>query len=336
MGLDFTSTKPTEVADVRRFLAWVFRTPESAPFLSAALMDWKYFAPRPGWDGPRSYTLRRDGRIVAHGCAHPVTFATCAGPVSSLRVIDWAGAPDVPGAGVLLFRRFAAFADTLLAVGGSEQTQAILPKIGFRRIAEIHLFAKPVRPWLQARTRPETGWKAAARLLRNSVWAARKGVAAPESWQAERTPAFDSVQAPEPWPGSAVSQRSPELLNAMLGCPGAAMSGFVFPDRGYCVLSRVRGQARIADIWAARGMWETAYTVAARVAAQDRATAEIMAVASTADARRALAANGFIPRGVEPVFLFDPKKKLEGAELKLELLDGDEFYLDNPAYPYLT
>jgi GMP synthase-like glutamine amidotransferase len=136
------------------------------------------------------------------------------------------------------------------------------------------------------------------------------------------------------------ARRSPELLNYMLACPGAAFSGFVIREggqaRGYFVLSRAGGQTRIADLWTS-GEWPAAVSLAAREAARDRATCEVTAVASVEPLRRAIEANGFQGRGAAPVFLYDPKGLLATAPpLDVQLLDGDECYLNNPADPFWT
>jgi hypothetical protein len=344
MGLAFTGTERAEVAELRRFLAAAFGTPDTAPFLDGPLLEWKYFCPRPGWSGPRSYLLRQGRDIAAHGCAHPVRFLTPAGEVTSTRIIDWAAAGGAPGAGVLLFRKFAALADTLLAVGGTRETQAILPRIGFERVGELRVYARPVRPWRQFRARPEGGWKRAARLARNAAWTMRPLAGVGAEWSAEPVTRFGSLPLPGPRLKMTVARRSDELLSTMLGCPSAALSGFQIRRaeavRGYFLLSRVRGQTRIADLWIdsnAPADWRTAYSLAARAARGDPATAEVMAAACDPFECAAIQANGFVARGAEPVFLYDPQRRLAGAPpLRITLLDGDEFYLDNPDYPFLT
>jgi hypothetical protein len=116
MPLTFLPTTRDEVPELTKFLTGAFQLPADAPFVEERLLEWKYFAPHPEWTGPRSYALRQDAKFAAHGCAHPVAFLTRTGVVTSMRVIDWAAIPEAPGSGVLLFRRFAALAETLFAV----------------------------------------------------------------------------------------------------------------------------------------------------------------------------------------------------------------------------
>ncbi len=339
MALAFTGTGRTEVVELRRFLAGAFGTGEFAPFLDARLLEWKYFCERPGWNGARSYVVRRGDVIAAHGCAHPVRFLAPAGAVSSTRVIDWAAAGAVPGAGVLLLSKLAGMAETLLALGGSPETRAILPKVGFHNVGELHIYARPVRLWRQFRVRGGNVARSAARLARNIAWKARPLAAAPAGWSARKANRFGEMPVPFPFDGVTVAERTPELLNAMLRCPGASMEGYEIlragGTAGYFVLSRVRGQARIADLWVEDGEWRAAYALAARAAASNPETVEVMAASATVDERQAIEAAGFIGRGSEPIFLYDPAGRLQ-PPLRITLLDGDEFYLDHPDYPFLT
>jgi hypothetical protein len=255
-------------------------------------------------------------------------------------VIDWAASPGVPGAGVLLFRKFAGLAPTLLAVGGSAETQNILPKIGFKRVGDLSMYARPVRPFRQFLRRPVRNAKSAARLARNLAWSRAPLAAVPEGLSAGRVERFECVPVPAAVADAAPARRSPELLNYMLACPGAAFTGFAIREgretRGYFVLSSVGGQARIADLWT-EGDWTAAFSLAAREAARDPAVCEVAAVASVDRRRSAIQANGFQARGSEPVFLYDPKGLLaEAPPLDVQLLDGDECYLNNPLDPFWT
>ena len=340
MALTLLPVEREEAEGLRRFLAYSFGMREDAPFLERRLIEWKWFQARPDWSGPRSYVLKHNDRVVAHGCSHPVTFATCTGDVASARVIDWAADPKVPGVGVLLFRKFGKLAPTLLAVGGSAETQDILPKIGFRRVGEMSLYALPVRPLRQFLQRSGRGWREAARLARNAAWARARLSPIPAGLSAERVRIFASAPLPAPAAEFTPARRSPELLNYMLACPGAAFCGFLIREdglaRGYFVLSRVGGQTRIADIWT-EGDWRAAFSLAAREAARDPETSEVTAVASLDHLRRAIEANGFRGRGAEPIFLNDPEGLLANAPpLLVQLLDGDECYLNNPDYQFLS
>jgi hypothetical protein len=338
MPLSFVPTGRDDVPELLKFLTGAFGLRGDAPFVARDLIEWKYFAPRPYWDGPRSYLLKQDGKLAAHGCAHPAAFVTPRGTVTSTRVIDWAAGAGVPGAGVLLFRKFAALADTLFAVGGSPETQSILPKIGFRRVGELSLYALPVRPLRQFLRRPQKDARAAARLVRNLAWRRIPRVGEAQRFSAVPVERFISLLEPGPAAEFTPARRSPELLNYMQACPGAVFRGFVIREglneRGHFMLSRVGGQTRIVDI-RIEVDWKAAFALAVREAARDPETCEIAAAASTDRLREAILANGLRPRGAEPVFLYDPKRLLaDAAPLSVQLLDGDECYLNNPAYPF--
>jgi hypothetical protein len=151
---------------------------------------------------------------------------------------------------------------------------------------------------------------------------------------------FASVPLPASTPEATCARRTPELLNYMLACPGAAFSGDEIrasgDAAGYFLLARVNGQARIADLWTT-GDWPSAYALALRTAAADPATCEVAAAASTAARRTAIEACGFQPRGADPIFLYDPHRRLAASPpLDLQLIDGDECCLNNPGDPFWT
>jgi hypothetical protein len=62
-----------------------------------------------------------------------------------------------------------------------------------------------------------------------------------------------------------------------------------------------------------------------------------MTIASTPFAKEALEANGYRERGIDPLFLYDPGKKLTDAPpIFLNLIDGDGAYLCDPEHPFLN
>lgn len=349
MAIEFVPVTPAEQEELARFLTSAFRMQPDAPFVNPTLLRWKYFENRPDWAGPRSYVLKQSGHTIAHGCICPLTLTGLKAEITSMRVIDWAGSPRVPGSGVLLMKKLAAFTDTVLAPGGSAQTQAVVPKIGFNRIGYLDTYARVIRPWVQFRTYPPNqGWKAPIRLIRNAAWSFSAFSATPRDWSAARISTFDPSMA------SVVdglragmftpAKRSIEMLNYMLRCPGALFTAFLLFRAeqmcGYFVLSRLGGQSRITDVRVNSGNaadWRDAYGMAVRSAAEDPHTCEVMAVASCPAIADALRRNGFRLRRREPIFFLDPKNLLiREAPLNIQLLDGDECYLYDPAYPYLT
>ena len=106
------------------------------------------------------------------------------------------------------------------------------------------------------------------------------------------------------------------------------------------MLSYVRGQTRIVDLRIDSGDpddWLHAYALAARTAAADPRTCELVAFGSTESVNRILEQNGFRVRGRRPVFLRDAANLLgEPTALHLNMLDDDSAYIDVPGYPYVT
>jgi hypothetical protein len=133
------------------------------------------------------------------------------------------------------------------------------------------------------------------------------------------------------------------MLNYMLDCPGAVFSAFLLLEgeriRGCFLLSRLGGQTRIAEVRLDSEDpvdWEAAYALATRSAAQDPHTCEILAVTSIEAGRMALSRNRYRLRRRDPIFVYDPKQLLSTLELNVNMLEGDEAYLCDPAYPYET
>lgn len=347
-------TAKEDLPELTEFLLGVFHAAPGAPFVAPAMLEWKYFTPRPDWNGSRSYVMRSEGRIVAHGCVVPVTYRLPAAPagsapaVSGMRIIDWAGGRQLPAAGVRVMRALAALSDTVVAVGGSADALRVFPKMGFQHCGDVHVFARVVRPWRQFRSDPyPREWKAPLRLGRSTLLSMRNLPAAPAGWRCDRVPAFDSSVCTAlqfDAPDFTSVERTPALLNYMLACPGAAFSGFLLRERdrvrGYFLLCHVAGQTRIVDIHidsAAVSDWRAAFSLATRQAADDPATCEILAVSAIPQGIAALQNCGYRFCRLDPIFLLDPRRRLAGAPpVNLDLLVGDEAYLHVPSYPFET
>src|ERR1700691_5918774 len=100
-----TFCRPTTIADEERlieFLTRAFATDRKANFLNPAMLRWKYWDPRGDFAEPRSFVMERDGQIVAHVGLWPVTVRTGARVEHGIHAMDWAAAPQAPGAGVTL------------------------------------------------------------------------------------------------------------------------------------------------------------------------------------------------------------------------------------------
>jgi hypothetical protein len=347
MSSQFIASLPSEQPAIAGFLKETFHADPALISFRSDVIHWKYFSDHPEWHGTRSYVIKKDDRIVAHGGVWPLHFVKAGTELKVIHLIDWVASRSSAGAGVLLLSKLAGMADMLLTIGGSPVTQAILPKIGYRQVGEFKLHARVVRPGLQFRSTPDRNWKAPLRLLRNAMWSASSLPATPKGLHASRLSQFDS-QLESSLHRSAMevftSRRTAAGLNHVLNCPAASFSAFVVHHFqrpcGYFLLSQVGKQTRIVDIGVESNdpeAWTAACILATRTAAAIPETCEIVAGFSMDRANEALGKVGFRRRGTIPVFCYDPKKLL-GTEsvLDLSMLDGDLCFITNPRNPFLT
>ena len=346
MSSQFTATLPSEQTALAELLQSTFPASGEVNSFVPDVLRWKYFSPHPDWSGPRSYVVKKDGGIVGHGGIWPLRLAKGNIQLSAIHLIDWAARRSASGVGVLLLRKLADLADLLLTIGGSDDTQRILPRLGYQQAGELKMQAKVVRPWLQYRTTSEPGWRAPARLLRNTIWSLPLLPPVPKGWQAARIPRFDSSVEP-----LLCSQRETLTplrtvagLNRILDCPAATFQAFLVYEgsrlQGYFVLSLVAGQTRIADLRLATDNPQSLKTVcvlAAKTAAAIPETCEVVAGFSANAVQAAFEESGFRPRQTLPIYYYDPRKLLKGVPLlDLSLLDGDGCFLANLKHPFLT
>jgi hypothetical protein len=335
-----------EIAD---FLKTAFGADLSPGMLSPEFLQWKFFAPRPGRDGDRSFTIRQAGRIAAHACVWPTGFCLPRGRTKSCHLLDWAADPAVPGAGVTLYQHLMQLTDFVMAIGGSAQARRVLPKIGFRRYSQLEYYARVVRPWRQYRTRPRSSaFREWLRLGRNLAWSLSPLPRAAGNWSAA------PVSSAGAWLDKLVSHcqpsiaswglRSAEMVNYLLACPAAACRLFSLQRDnvacGYFVLNQVGGQFRVVDLVVnsdAQADWRNACRLAFRTAAAASDCCEVVYAVSLPWLGEILRECGFQRRNIRPVLVFDPQRVLADAPpLHLQMVDSDAFFLHDPSYPFLT
>lgn len=301
------------------------------------VLRWKCCAPHPFWEGGRGYLLRHHGEIAAFGCLVPCRFLTGGATVTSCCVIDWAAAKTVPGAGVLLYREIQRFTGAMINIGGTPDARAVLPRMGFEARQQLDIYTRVLRPWSHFRHAPAKDWKSPLRLARDYCELARPAQAAPPSLTVRRLDRFDNTHAavmPDPSAAHAVvCARTPEFLNYCLACPAAKMEAYLFvreqAPAGYCLLSRVGRQCRIADLWIRfpeQQSWAEAYAAVAAAARADPGTTEVLAAASLPFATAALRQAGYRLTNSEPLFVLDPAAALAGRDLAIQLLENDAWY----------
>ena len=345
MALSFELTSPADIERLSAFLLNGFNAPVDAVFAQPQVLRWKYFDPGPDWESSRSYVLAQGDNIKAHCGVWPMNLQFGSEQISCVCFLDWLSARDLPGAGVSLKKKLMRLAETSIVVGGSAETRAVVPHIGFKEVGEVATFVRVVRPWKQFRSRPKEGaLRGGARLLRNTGWSySTQGAIAP-GLSVKRVESFTQLPSeisdcgyPTPW-------RSADYLNYWLQMPGADLAGYEIQRNekffGYFLLSVVNRQTRIADMRLLSQEvddWANAYRLAGIVAAEDERTCETMTIASTPLIHRALSSSGFKNRGAVPLYIADPKSALQNLPpMFLNLIDGDGAYLNDPEHPYVS
>jgi hypothetical protein len=339
---------PEQQSAITQLLKSVFGPEMSPSLLSREFLHWKFFAPRPGSTGSRSYVLAEDGEIQAHLCRWPISFPTPSGEIQSGTFVDWVARPEAKGAGVQIFQHLLALQETALAIGGTPQARRLLPKLGFRPRATLDTFALVVRPWRQYRSRPHrAGWRDLARIARNTMWSFQAASGSNREWVA--TPVSKAGDLPEnafrvPASKFCLGIRSASFLQYLLDCPVMNCNLFALHKaslpQGYFLLNQAGGHCRIIDLSIdseTPSEWEAAYRVAASTAAKQKTTCEISAVSSLPWLSEAFIRMGFRLRQQAPVLLHDPTGRLVNAPpLHLRMTDNDHCFLYDESQPYLT
>jgi len=337
--MEFRPTVPSEIGQITELMCRVFHSPADAQTLDPTLLHWKFFVPRSDWRDPRSFGLFSKGSLVAHACLWPVTLSTANGEIKAPCLVDWTSDPKYPGMGVLLVKKLAALYPALLSVGGSADTRAIMPKLGFRKATEIRLFSRVISATGQFRARGIYKPKEFARLARNWVWS--QALLRPASGWTATPGAFGSTPVPS---ASAVSFLNPAALEYLKRCPKTRIGSYTLVaggmDRGGFVVCASGTQARIAALHlesATNGEWDAAVSAATRTLRSTRGICEIAAGSSSPDLAAALAANGFRLREIVPVFLLDARSTLSSVtRFDLNWLDDDTSFLWFPDSIFMT
>src|SRR5690242_11297599 len=256
MALHFRATERSELDSVADFLRSVLHPEADHPTVQTAHMAWKYYEPRADWEGSRSFVLEDGGRIMAHLAVMPGCLRTSAGTVRAMHFIDWAAAPGSFIAGSSLLRRLMRQFDVTFCIGGSPDNRRALPMLGFRPLQATELYARPLRPWLQARTHQYRNWKLPLRFGRNlfySAWPARNL----GGWRAlkvppKEVPAHLWIPAQK---GATTRVRQSSSYEYFIRSSDPPFRFYTLLEgktpRGCLCLAFPPGQARIADIWLA-------------------------------------------------------------------------------------
>jgi hypothetical protein len=342
--IDVRPTAPSDAAALSDFLGRMFQLRAGASLMAEKHMKWKYWSARPDWAGPRSFTARHDGAIVAHVATWPVRVRVPGQVLAAVHLIDWAADPEYPGAGLWLLRRLGAKV-LMIGTGGTEITRRLLPVIGFRPHGELCCFARPVRPLGQVLTTNERNWKLPARLVRNTFWQLSPPLSFPRGWSAPPMAPEEIPKGlwPQPSPDTAVTARDAPFYRYFVDSPSTRHVLFGLEKGrelvGYFCLAFAPHVARIADLWLPSmdvDDWRDGFRTAAVLAARDKDVYEVSAWASTPLGTEGLCRAGFRLRDRSPVSVFRDARVLEGRKLHVQMLDCDASFLSGETVSYLT
>lgn len=149
-----TAFRSTTVADepaIRGASAGSLRHSTGAPDARTSHLYWKYWEPRAGWQGSRSYILTQDDRILAHAAVVPAVFSFGNDRLQVLQVIDWAARAQARGAGNTLMQYIGTLGDAIITWSGTDRAWRLLPFLGFAESnTVVTLYARPIHPLLMA------------------------------------------------------------------------------------------------------------------------------------------------------------------------------------------
>jgi hypothetical protein len=316
----------------------VFSVERDAPFLDPALLRWKYWEPRGDCPDPRSLVLERNGAIVAHAGLWPVTVRNGMTSERGIHMIDWASDPATPGAGVGVLQRLIKEYDFVYSIGGSDMTQTILPKFGFRRVGDTLSWARPIRPWRQMVQHQTKDFRIPLRLARNLWWSKWPVPAMERGWM---------IRAASGDGGEGLAALGRERCGAFFRylkqCPGARCLTFTIENdsrkEGFLAMSIVREQARIAGVWLEEpspSNWRLAFHLAQELARKTTDTSELIASCVTEESAAGAELAGMRLRARTPVYLFR-KSWVEGTlPLGFQVCDNDSVFLRERTASFLT
>jgi hypothetical protein len=336
MGSVFRHTTAEDEKALIEFLIRIFAADPRDDFVNPSLLRWKYWSEREDFQEPRSYVIEKDGRIVAHAGLWPLTLRTWPKIDRGVHMIDWAADPATPGAGVSLLQRLTKSLDFVYAIGGSEMTQSVLPKFGFRTVAETLTWARPIRPWKQVLHHQTRDLRLALRLARNIWWSRIPGKAIERDWTAVETPNAEGI-----FPS--YSERDEAFFRYLQKCPVGRYLAFHIVQGGqklgFIALLAVREQTRVAGIWLENHSvenWRVAFHLVQDVALKYTGTSEVVARCSTQISASAARQAGMRLRARAPVFLFRKSNPSESLPIHFQLSDDDAIFLAGRRTGFLT
>jgi hypothetical protein len=333
-------TTPDDGPQIARFLSEIFSKSPDDPALDQKLLAWKYWAGSLHWPGSRSFVLARGETILAHAGVVPGTMAWRGGQARAAHIIDWAARPGAIGAGTALMKHVAKMTDALIGIGGSDQTQAVLPTLGFRPAGTAVGFVRTLHPLRRIGAARRWSWRSGPHLARNLLWALTAPGARAAGCSIDRleADACGRVTLPEsPLRGAALlMKRSPEQLYHLLQCPGLALQLYEVRhpgrgSRGYFVLAHAPRQIRLVDCWIDSGEptdWRLLFEAVVLTGLNEASAAELVTWSSDPAECEVLRRCGFHQRSSQPVRILPSQgTEIPDGTLRVEMVDNDAAYL---------
>jgi len=337
MGSILRPTTIDDEAQLIDFLTRVFSVGRDAPFVNPNVLRWKYWVPRPDWSDPRSFVIEKGGQIVAHAGLWPVTVRTGSGVERGAHMIDWASDPQTPGVGVSLLQRLTKSYDFIYSIGGSDMTQAILPKFGFRVSTKALTFARPLRPWRQMLQHQSKDVRLPLRLARNFWWSRTPARVLTPGWVATEAAASD-VSGTE----VLTADRDGSFFHYLQQCPAARFLGFHILNEGrksgFFALSVVGKQARLAGLWLenpSSECWRIAFHLVQDAALRHTAASELFPHRRRGS-RGSRNSGRYAIAGADPGFPLTEGNRGAALPLHFQMWDNDSAFLGSDRAEFLT
>jgi hypothetical protein len=342
-----TQITPLRRADIPELSQFLVNDPATSYRFSYEVLLWKYFdgPSGPSEDSLCSLIARSAGRIIGHIGMCPRQFVVPgdgATPISTMHAIDWRGSDAHPGLGAFLMRRAFASSKTQYAIGGTEEAEAVFPRLGFEPRPKLAVFRKILVPFHRLRTTDQGLFRKWAGTAKDavSIWRARTPPV-PQIVELRLVPTFteeiDCLQR-QSSVRIVTCQRDHLLLNYFLRCPLSGFSGWTIHTSqrmiGFAVLTitphgRIQ-LGKIVDCWLDTedpSCWQTAVaTLIDRLRALS--ADDVTCYATTPSLHAALLWNGFAKSGERNVYVRDKQHLLpRDLPFGLSMLDRDRAIL---------
>ena len=230
---------------------------------------------------------------------------------------------------------------SMLAIGGSDDTLRLLPKVRwFVPQTDMEWYAKPLKPWRRF-LRSARDMRDVLKFFRNAGWKFLSSLPSPGKWTCRLALADDPVFTPA---GDFVPiLRTRVWIDYLSACPAAKCRLWILTEecvpRGHALISNLGGSARVAD-FALDGEQtaETAtqaFSALIRALERDDSLLEIVAASSLVQDIHAFRACGLRYRRKSAILLADIGKKFPpNSTLEIKPLLADQFYLYDPSNPF--